>query len=228
MQSVWLYILRGRQHLKIHSGEKSNKCYQCNYTSSCAGNLRRHLKTHSGEKSNKCNQCDFTSSEAGNLRKHLKTHIESRTNKARSWNQSDLVSECDISVSKLLGFETIPIVGMVSVSVSKIFDLKKKYRYRFRKKLVSKKSIGMGFEKFWYRKKYWYRFRKILVSEKVSDSVSKKFGIGKKFRIRFRSDFGFRHTLSSMWVISDMPEDLQFFQMKHEYFKLTGPATDGI
>merc|ERR1712015_494461 len=84
------------------------------------------------------------------------------------------------------------------------------------------KSIGFGFEKFWYRKKYRYRFRKILVSKKVSDSVSKnsgieksigigigknlvskkvsdsvskKIGIGKKFRIRFRSDFGFRHTL---------------------------------
>merc|ERR1712052_52400 len=96
---------------------------------------------------------------------------------------------------------------MVSVSVSK---------------KIIKKSIGIDFEKIWYQKKYRYRFRKILVSEKVSDSVSKnsgieksigigigknlvskkvsdsvseKFGIGKKFRIRFRSDFGYRHTL---------------------------------
>ena len=37
-----------------NSGEKSNKCSQCNYASSWAGNLRMHLKTHSGEKSNKC------------------------------------------------------------------------------------------------------------------------------------------------------------------------------
>ena len=83
-------------------------------------------------------------------------------------------------------------------------------------------GIGIGFENFWYRKRYWYRFRKKLVSKKVSDlvsknsgieksigigigknlvskkvsdSVSKKFGIGKKFRIRFRSDFWYRHTL---------------------------------
>ena len=85
---------------------------------------------------------------------------------------------------------------MVSVSVSK--------------KIGIEKSIGIGFENFWYRKKYRYRFRKNLVSKKVSVSVSKifgidksigigfgknlvskKIGIGKKFRIRFRSDFGF-------------------------------------
>ena len=62
-------------------------------------------------------------------------------------------------------------------------------------KKVSKKSIGIGFENFWYRKKYRYRFRKILVSKKVSDSVLKNFGIGKKFQFRFRIDFWFRHSL---------------------------------
>ena len=37
-----------------HSGEKVNKCNQCNFASSQAGNLRTHLmKTHGGEKSNK-------------------------------------------------------------------------------------------------------------------------------------------------------------------------------
>ena len=35
-----------------NSGEKSNKCSQCNYASSWAGNLRMHLKTHNAEKSN--------------------------------------------------------------------------------------------------------------------------------------------------------------------------------
>ena len=63
-----------RTHLKAHSGEKLNKCNQCNYASSGAGNLRTHLKMHSGEKSNKCNQCDYASSQAGHLRRHLKTH----------------------------------------------------------------------------------------------------------------------------------------------------------
>ena len=36
---------------KIHSGEKSNKCYQCDFASAYLGYLRRHLKANSGEKS---------------------------------------------------------------------------------------------------------------------------------------------------------------------------------
>ena len=65
-------------------------------------------------------------------------------------------AECDISVSKLLGFETFLIILMVSVSI--FFGIEK--------------SIGIGFENFWYQKKYRYRFRKNLVSKKVLVSVS--------------------------------------------------------
>ena len=36
--------------------DPTNKCNQCDYASFQAGHLREHLKTHSGEKSNKCNQ----------------------------------------------------------------------------------------------------------------------------------------------------------------------------
>ena len=94
MQQMWLNLYSGKQkcnqchfacsdpsylskHLKSHSGEKSNKCNKCDFTSIRANNLRRcnlcnfacsdpsylskHLKSHSGEKSNKCNECDFTS-----------------------------------------------------------------------------------------------------------------------------------------------------------------------
>ena len=34
---------------ETYTGEKSNKCKQCDYASSQAGDLRTHLKTHSGE-----------------------------------------------------------------------------------------------------------------------------------------------------------------------------------
>ena len=63
-----------RTHLKIHSGEKSNKCNQCDYACSDPSALGSHMKTHSGEKLRKCNQCDYASSDTSNLRRHLKTH----------------------------------------------------------------------------------------------------------------------------------------------------------
>ena len=58
-------------------------------------------------------------------------------------------------------------------SVSKLFDFFN--------------GIGIGFGKFWYRKKYRYRFRKNLVSKKVSVSVSEKFGIEKSIGIGFEN-----------------------------------------
>ena len=102
---------------------------------------------------------------------------------------------CNILVSKLLGFETFPCFFMVSVSVSKKNWYRKKYRYRFRKFLVSEKVSVLVSKKFGIEKSIGIGIGKKLVSKKVSVSVSKKIGIGKKFRIRFRSDFGFRHTL---------------------------------
>ena len=74
-------IPASRNHLKTHSGEKSNKCNQCDYASSQAGHLRQHLKTHSGEKSNKCNHCDYASSHPSDLRRHLKKHHGEKSNK---------------------------------------------------------------------------------------------------------------------------------------------------
>ena len=112
----------------------------------------------------------------------------------------NFATECDISVSKLLGFETFPFFLMVSVSVSKNFGIEKSIgigfeKFWYRKKvsvLVSKnfgieKSIGIGFGNFWYRKKYRYRFRKKI-------GIRKSIGIGfdffwyrKKYRYRFRN-----------------------------------------
>ena len=63
----------------------------------------------------------------------------------------------------------------VLVSVSKTFGLKKKSRYRSRKHLVSKKSLGIGLENIWSRKKFRSRSRKFWSQKKVSVSVSMKF-----------------------------------------------------
>ena len=75
---------------KKASGEKLNKCNQCEYASSQADSLRSHLKTHSGEKSNKCNQCDFASSRPDHLRQHLKMHSGEKSNEC---------NQCDFSCS---------------------------------------------------------------------------------------------------------------------------------
>ena len=53
-------------------------------------------------------------------------------------------SEIDILVSKLLGFETFAKSLRVSVSVSENLVSEKKSRFRFRKNLVSEKSLGFG------------------------------------------------------------------------------------
>ena len=66
-----------------------------------------------------------------------------------------------------LGLETF--AKFLRVSVSKNLVSEKKSRFRFRKNLVSDKSLGFGFGKFGLGRKV---------------SVSEKFGLGKKSRFR--------------------------------------------
>ena len=55
-------------------------------------------------------------------------------------------AKIDISVLKLLGFETF--AKSLRVSVSENLVSEKKSRFRFRKNLVSEKSLGVSFGKF--------------------------------------------------------------------------------
>ena len=96
------------------------------------------------------------------------------------------------------GFGKFGFGKKVSVSVSKKFGLGKKSRFRFRKNLVSEKSLGFGFgkfglgskvsfsvlEKFGLGKSLGFSFGKFGLGRKVSVSVSEKFGLGKKSRFR--------------------------------------------
>ena len=66
--------------------KRSNKCNQCDFSSSWVGNLRTYLKTHSGEGPNKCNQCEYISSDAGHLSTHLKIHSGEKSNKCSQWD----------------------------------------------------------------------------------------------------------------------------------------------
>ena len=70
-------------------------------------------------------------------------------------------AEIDISVSKLLGFETF--AKSLRVSVSENLVSEKKSRFRFRKNLVSEKSLGLGFRKFGLGKEKIQITRTVLV-----------------------------------------------------------------
>ena len=56
MASVNITII---QKLLQARWKKLNKCNQCKFASTRAGNLGQHLEMHRGEKSNKCNQCNY-------------------------------------------------------------------------------------------------------------------------------------------------------------------------
>ena len=98
------------------------------------------------------------------------------------------------------GFETF--AKSLRVSVSENLVSEKKSRFRFRKNLVSEKSLGFGkfgfvkkvpvsvSEKFGLGKKprFRFRFQKNLVSEKSLGFGFGKFGFGKKSRFRFRKN----------------------------------------
>ena len=75
------------------------------------------------------------------------------------------------SLGSGLGLETSAKFLRVSVSVSDNLVLEKKYRFRFRKSLVSEKvspsvSENLVLENLVLEKEYRFRFRKNLVSEK--------------------------------------------------------------
>ena len=73
----------------------SHKCNQCEYiTSFRRGSLRGHLKTHSGEKLNKCKQCDYASTQANTLRAHVNTHSGEKSNKLQPMYVCILLYKC--------------------------------------------------------------------------------------------------------------------------------------
>merc|ERR1711973_602353 len=79
-----------------------------------------------------------------------------------------MVSEIDISVSKLLGFETFANFLRVSVSVSENLVSEKKVSVSVSENLVSEKKSRYRFQKIWYRKKsLGIGFRKFSIGKKV-------------------------------------------------------------
>ena len=57
-----------KQHMDIHTGEKTHQCRQCDKTFNRNSYLKRHILTHTGEKLYKCSQCDKTFISNNNLK----------------------------------------------------------------------------------------------------------------------------------------------------------------
>ena len=67
--------------MRKHTGEKPNKCNQCNYTCTSSGNLQSHTKMHTGEKPFRCNKCRKAFAYKSNLTKHVAIHMTWEYNK---------------------------------------------------------------------------------------------------------------------------------------------------
>ncbi|XP_060899646.1 zinc finger protein 408-like isoform X5 [Labrus mixtus] len=63
-----------RNHMKLHTGEKSHNCQHCGRSFSQKGNLESHLRIHSGEKPYHCSDCDKSFSQKTELRRHMFCH----------------------------------------------------------------------------------------------------------------------------------------------------------
>ena len=59
-----------KQHMKIHTSEKSFFCPYCPYEAKLKHHLERHLKTHIGNEDLSCPICPFLASSASQLYQH--------------------------------------------------------------------------------------------------------------------------------------------------------------
>ena len=72
----------------MHTGEKTFKCDQCNYTSAEAGKVKVHKRKHTGEKPPKCDQCSYCSNEASKVKLHMQKQTGDKPFKCDQCNYS--------------------------------------------------------------------------------------------------------------------------------------------
>ena len=109
-----------RIYLKMHSGEKSNKCSQCDFVSFHAGNLRKRVVTHGGGKS-------------GNLRTHLK-RTEKKGKKMQPVQLCLLESMCFYVTFKMHGVQKSNKCKPCSYSSSRAGSLRQHLKTHNREK----------------------------------------------------------------------------------------------
>ena len=85
-----VFIFPFADTFKIHSGEKSNKCSQCNKSFNRAEHLISHMLTHTGEKPHKCTRCPKSFSQDGNLNAHLLTYTGEKPHSCSECDKTEL------------------------------------------------------------------------------------------------------------------------------------------
>ena len=73
-------ILRNHIEVK-HEGRVRYKCenMNCDFGTNRKDSLKDHSFIHTGEKTHKCNQCNYTSYHEGNFKEHVKTHNKGKS-----------------------------------------------------------------------------------------------------------------------------------------------------
>ncbi|XP_053622240.1 zinc finger protein 420-like isoform X1 [Plodia interpunctella] len=75
-QKIFVHKSHMREHLTIHTGERSFNCNHCTASFRRVYHLKRHMRTHSGEKPHKCEFCISKFSRLDHLKQHLSTHTD--------------------------------------------------------------------------------------------------------------------------------------------------------
>ena len=82
-----------RKHIKIHTGEKPNKCVDISNQFTLSNHLRSHMRIHTGEKPYKCEDCGSQFTQRNGLKTHMRIHTGEKPYKCKNcvsqFTQSD-------------------------------------------------------------------------------------------------------------------------------------------
>uniref|UniRef100_UPI00358E82EA zinc finger protein 271-like isoform X1 n=2 Tax=Myxine glutinosa TaxID=7769 RepID=UPI00358E82EA len=86
--SSLVFLDHMKEHMTVHTGERSHKCTVCTKSFSRSSTLNRHIKLHTAVKTHKCTLCQKAFSEWNALNTHLGIHVEERPHRCTVCNKS--------------------------------------------------------------------------------------------------------------------------------------------
>ncbi|XP_070177646.1 zinc finger protein 135-like [Littorina saxatilis] len=77
-----------KQHVVTHTGERPNRCAQCNLFFCNPSRLKRHMSIHTGERPCKCAQCNSSFRDSWKLKRHMVIHTGKKPHRCPQCNAS--------------------------------------------------------------------------------------------------------------------------------------------